>query len=211
VIGGGRMGDALVGGLFAHGWPEQSVVVVESSPDRRAELAQAGRSSVPNLAEALDHLAGAGAGTAAAEPVGVVIAVKPHDVPAVSREIARSGVARALSIAAGITLDDLDEWLHPVAAIRAMPNTPALVGAAASAVAAGRGATPADVDWAKAVLSSVGTVVELPEQALDAVTGLSGSGPAYVFLIAEALIDAGVLAGLPRPVAHDLAVQTLLG
>ena len=207
------MGDALVGGLLAHGWPETGVVVVESSPDRRAELIQAGRSAVPTLADALDHLAGSGArsGPAAPEPVGVVIAVKPYDVQAVSQEIAGSGVARALSIAAGVTLEDLDEWLHPVAAIRAMPNTPALVGAAASAVAAGRGATPADVDWAKAVLSCVGTVVELPEPALDAVTGLSGSGPAYVFLITEALIDAGVLAGLPRPVAHDLAVQTLLG
>jgi pyrroline-5-carboxylate reductase len=210
-MGGGRMGDALVGGLLAHGWPETGVVVVESSAERRAELSQAGRSSVATLAEALDRLAEAGAGTAAAAPVGAVIAVKPYDVQAVSQEIARSGVTRALSIAAGITLEDLDEWLHPVAAIRAMPNTPALVGAAASAVSAGRRATPDDVDWAKAVLSSVGTVVELPEPALDAVTGLSGSGPAYVFLIAEALIDAGVLAGLARPVAHDLAVQTLLG
>jgi pyrroline-5-carboxylate reductase len=92
-----------------------------------------------------------------------------------------------------------------------MPNTPALVGAAASAVSAGRRAGPADVEWAKTILSAVGLVVELPESALDAVTGLSGSGPAYVFLVAEALIDAGVLAGLPRPVARDLAVQTLLG
>ena len=198
------MGDALVGGLLSHGWPDADVVVVETSPARRAELTEAGRTTVATLPEALEKLG-------AADSVGVVIAVKPYDVQAVSREIARSGVARALSIAAGITLEDLDEWLQPVAAIRAMPNTPALVGAAASAISAGHNATPSDIEWAKAVLSSVGTVVELPEPALDAVTGLSGSGPAYVFLIAEALIDAGVLAGLARPVAHDLAVQTLLG
>lgn len=209
VIGGGRMGESLVTGLLAHGWPESSVAVVESSPGRRAELAQSGRASVATLDEALDALADAGLGLDA--PVGAVIAVKPYDVQAVSQEIARSRVSRAVSIAAGVTLEDLDEWLHPVAAIRAMPNTPALVGAAASAIAAGRGAGPEDVQWANDVLSSVGTVVELPESALDAVTGLSGSGPAYVFLIAEALIDAGVLAGLARPVARDLAVQTLLG
>lgn len=201
------MGDALTAGLLARGWPEAGVVVVESSAGRRSELAQAGRSSVATLGEALERLSGA----AMDGPVGAVIAVKPYDVQAVSREIGRAGVARALSIAAGITLADLDEWLDPVPAIRAMPNTPALVGAAASAVAAGRRATPADVEWATDVLSAVGTVVELPETALDAVTGLSGSGPAYIFLIAEALIDAGVLAGLARPIAHDLAVQTLLG
>jgi pyrroline-5-carboxylate reductase len=207
MIGGGRMGDAMVSGLLAHGWPEANVVVVESSAERRAELASAGRSSVATLEEALNRLSGTGLDGL----VGAVIAVKPYDVQSVSRQLAGSGVSRALSIAAGITLEDLDEWLDPVPAIRAMPNTPALVGAAASAVAGGRRAGPADVDWAKGILSSVGTVVELPEPALDAVTGLSGSGPAYVFLIAEALIDAGVLAGLTRPVAHDLAVQTLLG
>jgi pyrroline-5-carboxylate reductase len=204
------MGEALVGGLLADGWAESAVVVVESLAARRAELAESGRSTVATLEEALDHLADRGAGPATG-PVGVIIAVKPYDVRSVSQGIARSPVTRALSIAAGITLEDLDEWLHPVAAIRAMPNTPALVGAAASAISAGRRATPEDVEWAKSVLSAVGTVVELPEPALDAVTGLSGSGPAYVFLIAEALIDAGVLAGLARPVAYDLAVQTLLG
>jgi pyrroline-5-carboxylate reductase len=92
-----------------------------------------------------------------------------------------------------------------------MPNTPALVGSAASALAAGQNAEGADVEWATGILEAVGTVVQLPEPALDAVTGLSGSGPAYVFLMAEALIDAGVLVGLARSVARDLAVQTLLG
>jgi pyrroline-5-carboxylate reductase len=92
-----------------------------------------------------------------------------------------------------------------------MPNTPALVGAGAAAVAGGTHATDDDLAWAEAVLGAVGTVVRVPEAQLDAVTGLSGSGPAYVFLVAEALIDAGVLVGLPRPASRELAVQTLLG
>ena len=92
-----------------------------------------------------------------------------------------------------------------------MPNMPALVGAGAAAIAGGRAAGPEDLAWAQSILEAVGTVVTVPESALDAVTGLSGSGPAYVFLLAEALIDAGVLVGLSRPVARQLAVQTLLG
>ncbi len=92
-----------------------------------------------------------------------------------------------------------------------MPNTPALVGAGASAIAGGAAAGPDDLDWAESVLAAVGTVARVPEGLLDAATGLSGSGPAYVFLVAEALIEAGVLVGLPRPTATELAVQTLLG
>jgi pyrroline-5-carboxylate reductase len=92
-----------------------------------------------------------------------------------------------------------------------MPNTPALVGAGAAAICAGTAATDADLDWAEGLLRAVGTVVRVPEKLLDAVTGLSGSGPAYVFLVAEALIEGGVLAGLPRDVAHELAVATIAG
>jgi pyrroline-5-carboxylate reductase len=92
-----------------------------------------------------------------------------------------------------------------------MPNTPALVGAGAAAISPGTAATDDDLAWAGSILGAVGTVVRVPENLLDAVTGLSGSGPAYVFLVAEALIDAGVLVGLPRPTAVELATQTLLG
>ena len=207
VIGGGRMGEALSSGLLGQGWPAARLVVVETVASRRAELAGRRLNAVATLAEAVDSLI-AGAPVSG---VGAVIAVKPHDVEAVCRELARAGVGRALSIAAGVTLADLDLWLDPVVALRAMPNTPALVGSAASALSGGARAGADDLEWARVVLSAVGSVVELAETALDAVTGLSGSGPAYVFLIAEALIDGGVLAGLPRPVAHDLAVQTLLG
>jgi pyrroline-5-carboxylate reductase len=92
-----------------------------------------------------------------------------------------------------------------------MPNTPALVGSGASAIAAGSHAREADLVWAEEILGAVGEVVRVPESLLDAVTGLSGSGPAYIFLVVEALIDAGVLAGLPRPISTQLTVQTLLG
>jgi pyrroline-5-carboxylate reductase len=120
--------------------------------------------------------------------------------------------APVLSIAAGVTLRTLEEALPAGApVVRAMPNTPALIGAGAAAIAAGSSAGEDDLAWAERVLGSVGTVARVPESLLDAVTGLSGSGPAYVFLVAEALIEGGVLAGLPRPVSSSLAVQTLLG
>jgi pyrroline-5-carboxylate reductase len=95
--------------------------------------------------------------------------------------------------------------------IRAMPNTPALIGAGASAIAPGSAASEEDLAWAEEVLGAVGVVVRVPESQLDAVTGLSGSGPAYVFLVAEALAEAGVLNGLPRATAETLAFQTLAG
>jgi pyrroline-5-carboxylate reductase len=117
-----------------------------------------------------------------------------------------------LSIAAGVTLDQLERAVGSgVAVVRAMPNTPSLVGVGAAAIAGGTEAGDDDLDWAAGLLGSVGMVVRVPESLMDAVTGLSGSGPAYVFLIAEALIDAGVLVGLPRDTAVALAGQTLLG
>ncbi|MDQ1367605.1 MAG: pyrroline-5-carboxylate reductase, partial [Acidimicrobiaceae bacterium] len=149
---------------------------------------------------------------AVAEADVVVVAVKPGDVQVACRDAAAAGVGRVLSIAAGVTLARLQEWLgEGVPVVRAMPNTPALIGAGAAAIAPGAFASGDDLDWAEEILGAVGTVVRVPESQLDAVTGLSGSGPAYVFLVAEALIEAGVLVGLPRPVSQQLAVQTLLG
>jgi pyrroline-5-carboxylate reductase len=142
---------------------------------------------------------------------GTVLAVKPGDVDTACREVAAAGTDRVLSIAAGVTIERLERILGHVPVVRAMPNTPALVRAGASAIAGGSFADDADLDWADEVLGSVGVVVRVGEDQLDAVTGLSGSGPAYVFLVTESLIEAGVLAGLPRPVAELLARQTLLG
>ena len=199
VMGGGRMGEALVGGLLASGWAAAAdVVVVEAIEARRKELA----ASHAGL-------------QVAAEPVkadGVIIAVKPNDVEAACRQAGATGPGRVLSIAAGVPLRSLEGWLgSDVPVVRAMPNTPALVGAGAAAVAAGSRAGESDLAWAEEILGAVGTVVRVSEPLLDAVTGLSGSGPAYVFLVAEALIDAGVLAGLPRDVSTTLAIQTLVG
>jgi pyrroline-5-carboxylate reductase len=210
VVGGGKMGEALVAGLLAASWaPPDEVVIVEALPARRQELAAppgvAGRFPGVVLVGDVADLAGGAA-------PGAIVAVKPGDVEAACRSLARAGVARVLSIAAGVRLAKLEEWLGPdLPVVRAMPNTPALIGAGAAAIAPGRAASPADLDWAAEILGAVGTVVRVNEGLLDAVTGLSGSGPAYVFLVAEALIDAGVLAGLPRPVSRQLAIQTLLG
>ena len=200
VIGGGRMGEALVRGLVAAGWDGTGIRVVEALPARRDELASA--------------LGGAGVEVAASVGAaeGTVVAVKPGDVPVACQAAGAAGAGRVLSIAAGVTLATLEAALPagtPV--VRAMPNTPSLVGRGAAAVAPGSAAGDDDLAWAEEVLGAVGTVVRVAEAQLDAVTGLSGSGPAYVFLVAEALIEAGVLNGLPRPVSVELAVQTLRG
>lgn len=199
LVGGGRMGEALVAGLLAAGWaPAEDLAVAESVASRREQLAQ----RFPGLLVVDQPVAAEGA----------VVAVKPADVPAACAALAGTGSRRVLSIAAGVPLRRLEEALgEEVAVVRAMPNTPALVGAGAAAIAAGTAASPADLDWAEELLGSVGIVVRVPEALLDAVTGLSGSGPAYVFLVVEALTEAGVLAGLPRDVSARLTVQTLLG
>ena len=199
VIGGGRMGEALLAGLLGSGWAEAGdICVVEAVAERRTALEEAH----PGV-------------NVSADPVGAdgsIVAVKPGDVEDAVRDAVAAGSGRVLSVAAGVTLATLESAAGPgVPVVRAMPNTPALVGTGAAAIAAGTDAGPADLDWAESLLSSVGTVVRVDESLLDAVTGLSGSGPAYVFLVAEALMDAGVLAGLPRDVSVALATQTLLG
>jgi len=148
-----------------------------------------------------------------AEADVVVVAVKPGDVPA-ALESAASALAPGtlvVSIAAGVTLATLEELLPGYPVVRAMPNTPALVRRGAAAIAAGSLADEEHLTRAERILAAVGTVTRVPESLMDAVTGLSGSGPAYVFLLDEALIDAGVGVGLPRPVAQALVIQTLLG
>jgi pyrroline-5-carboxylate reductase len=206
VVGGGKMGEALVAGLLEAGWAKPSqVVVAELSPARRAELVAPG-----GLASRFDGLEIVDGELPPAE--GVVLAVKPGDVEGVCRDLARTGAKRVLSIAAGVILSDLQSWCPGnCAVVRAMPNMPAVVATAATAIVGGSRSDREDVDWAAGIMGSVGLVVEVPERLLDAVTGLSGSGPAYIALVAEAMIEAGVLLGLPRSVAGDLVVQTLLG
>ena len=198
IVGGGRMGEALVSGLLASGRAAGDLVVAEVGLSRRAELAEA----LPGV-------------TVVAELVPVasaVLAVKPPDVPRVARQLAEAGARRLLSVAAGVTTGAIERAAgRSLAVVRAMPNTPALVGAGAAAICPGSAASEEDLRWAEEILEAVGVVVRVSEAALDSVTGLSGSGPAYVFLVAEALVEAGVLDGLPREVAETLAYQTLLG
>lgn len=200
VIGGGKMGEALVAGLVSSGWaPASELRVVERLPERARELAE--------------RFAGLDVAAAVGPAAGHVVAVKPGDVAAACRAVAGTGAgAPVLSIAAGVTITALEADLAPgTPVVRAMPNTPALVGAGAAAVAPGSAAGEDDLAWAEEVLGAVGLVVRVDEALLDAVTGLSGSGPAYVFLVAEALVEGGVLAGLPRATAAALVAQTLLG
>jgi len=199
IIGGGRMGEALLGGLIGSGWaaPER-LAVVELDPTRRDALV----AQYPGLV--VSDTPGTAAGT--------ILATKPAQITSVAAQAVAAGGGRLLSIAAGVTLAELDAAVGAgVPVVRAMPNTPSLVGVGAAAISGGAHATEADLEWATTLLGSVGMVVRVPESLMDAVTGLSGSGPAYVFLIAEAMIDAGVLVGLPRDTAAALAAQTLLG
>ncbi len=147
---------------------------------------------------------------------GAVLAVKPADVAAAAATAAAAGAVRILSIAAGVPTSAIERAVvaaaaEPLAVIRAMPNTPALVGQGASAIAGGAAAMDDDLAWAESILGAVGLVVRVREDQLDAVTALSGSGPAYLFFVAESLIDAGVRAGLPEDLASALTTQLLVG
>jgi pyrroline-5-carboxylate reductase len=199
VVGGGNMGAALVEGLLGSGATEPGdVAVVEVYAARRDELA--GLFPAITVVESVPACHSA------------VLAVKPPDVPAAATAASAAGARRVLSIAAGVTTATIREAVGAdVAVLRAMPNTPALVGAGVSAVCGADGTSQADLDWADRVLSSVGLVVRAAESQLDAVTGLTGSGPAYVFLVAEALTDAGVVAGLPRTDVEAMVAQLLVG
>jgi pyrroline-5-carboxylate reductase len=198
IVGGGRMGEALLAGLLTAGREAGGLAVAEVSPARREELSAA-------------H-PGVAVSDAPVPAAAAVIAVKPGDVAAAAAAVADAGADRLLSVAAGVTTQAIAQAAGGrVRVVRAMPNTPALVGAGAAAICAGPGAGEDDLAWAEAVLGAVGVVVRVAEKDLDAVTGLSGSGPAYVFLVAEAMAEAGVLGGLTRDVAETLAFQTLLG
>jgi len=198
VVGGGNMGAALVGGLVNGGWSASDLAVVEVSATRAAQLGE----MFPGVTVAADIPACEAA----------LIAVKPYDVAAACAAAANAGATRLLSIAAGISIDALQQAAGPdVVVVRAMPNTPALVGEGAAAIAGGTTAEEDDLAWAESILGAVGVVVRVPEHQLDAVTGLAGSGPAYLFLVAEALTEAGVLAGLTRATSEQLVTQLFVG
>lgn len=204
-IGAGRMGEALAGGLLAAGVPAASVCASDADAER-----------LRRVAESLGIGTGADNRAVVASSDVVVLAVKPNQMDGVLGALGGgSELARPLwiSIAAGISLARLAGALPAGARlVRAMPNTPALVGAGATAFAANEHAGAGDRAAARALFESVGVAWEAPEEGLlDAVTGLSGSGPAYVFAFLQALGEAGVRAGLPEAAAHELAAQTVLG
>lgn len=222
IVGGGNMGAALLAGMLASGaFDPVGLVVVEPLAARRDELA--------------DRFPGVAVTAEVPTATNAVIAVKPPDVAAVAVAAVRQGARRVLSIAAGITTAAIetaiegsgaaavdaavdaavaaavDAAVDVVAVVRAMPNTPSLVGRGVAAICGGRDAGPDDLAWAESVLGAVGICVRLDESQFDAVTAVTGSGPAYVFFVAEALTDAGLAAGLPAEVLGPMITQLLVG
>jgi pyrroline-5-carboxylate reductase len=208
IIGGGSMGEALLSGLLRAGRQVKDLVVAERLPDRARYLAEKYSVLVTSVQDAVENA------------TFVIVAVKPSDVESVIGEIAQAATDAAgdspeqvfITVAAGVTTSYVESKLPAGApVVRAMPNAPALVGAGVSALAKGRFATPEQLKDVAALFDSVGGVLSVPEAQLDAVTAVSGSGPAYFFLMVEALVDAAVGVGLSRSVATELVAQTMAG
>jgi pyrroline-5-carboxylate reductase len=203
-LGAGNMASAMLRGLVAQHICEPSRIY---ATDVRPE-------SLQGLVSTLGIQGAASNRDACAAADVIVLAVKPQVLESVVTEVADvlSDHKLVVSIVAGVPIARIQRWLGGRGrVIRTMPNTPAMVGAGATAMSAGPGVTEADMDIARRLFEATGTVVRVEERLLDAVTGLSGSGPAFAFVAIEALSDAGVRAGLARDVATRLAAQTLLG
>lgn len=208
IIGGGSIGEALLSGLLRAGRQVKDLSVAEKFPERAQYLADTYSVLVTSVADAAENA------------TYVIVAVKPADVEAAIGEIAEA-VGKAednsaeqvvVSVAAGVSTSFYESKLPAGApVIRVMPNAPMVVGGGVSALSRGRYATEAQLKDVAAIFDTVGGVITVPETQLDAVTAVSGSGPAYFFLMVEALIDAGVAQGLPRGVATDLVAQTMAG
>lgn len=202
LVGAGVMGQTLLGGLLRAGRDPDSVLVVDRRAGRAAELHERfGVRVTDDVAEV------AGADT-------VVVAVKPQDLGDLLDSLADHLPADVLlvSLAAGITTGAIEARVRPgTSVVRVMPNTPSLVDEGMAGIAGGAAATDADLAEVEGLLRSCGKALVLPEKHLDAVTALSGSGPAYVFYVVEAMVEAGVLLGLPRATATELVVQTVVG
>ncbi|MDV6012621.1 pyrroline-5-carboxylate reductase [Haloechinothrix sp. LS1_15] len=202
VLGAGKIGEALLSGLLHSGTNPGELMFTERHPERAAELSASLGVRHVELDEA-----------AAAADV-LVIAVKPQDIDPLLERLAElvNGRTLVVSLCAGLPTSLFERRLGgscPV--VRVMPNTPMVIGEAMCAISPGRHATDVHVKLVERMLSSVGQVVEIPEDKQDAVTALSGSGPAYVFFLVEAMIDAGILLGLPRNVAEKLIIQSTYG
>ncbi len=202
-IGGGNMAEALIKGLLAGSYPADKLMVSEPLEHRRKHLEEV--FGVPVMADNLQLVASCEI---------VVLAIKPQIVEEVLVEIASiwSDNKLMVSILAGVTCASIErKFPGSPRVVRVMPNTPALVGEAASTICRGTRATNEDLQIVRELFESVGMVQMIDERQMDAATGLSGSGPAYIYTVIEALADGGVREGLRREVAHALAVQTVVG
>jgi pyrroline-5-carboxylate reductase len=201
IIGAGVMGETLLSGLIRGGRDVAELMVGEKRPERAAELREKyGVTVVAN--------------TEAARAATVVLVVKPQDMADVLTEIAPHLAPGQLvvSLAAGITTAAIEKHIPDgVAVVRVMPNTPALVDEGMAAISPGSHCDDTHLAEAESLMASVGKVLRIPERQMDAVTAISGSGPAYIFFVVESMIEAGVHLGLPRTTATDLVVQTLVG
>ncbi|MEU4564491.1 pyrroline-5-carboxylate reductase [Actinoplanes sp. NPDC023936] len=202
VIGAGKIGELVISGLLRSGWPADRLLVTTRRAARAADLSDKyGVSAVDNA-------------TAVAKADILAVAVKPQDAAALFDEIGAQIPAGKLvvSLCAGLTTDFFAARLpEGTPVVRVMTNTPALVDQAMTAISAGPHATEEHLDIAEEMFKPLGATIRVPESQQDAVTALSGSGPAYFYLLVEAMIDAGILLGLPRQTAHELIVQTAIG
>lgn len=202
IVGVGVMGEALLSGLLRAGMPGAELLVCEKRAERAAELLE--RYAVSVVPE-----------TAAVAPADtVVLVVKPQDMVDVLTDLTphlRAGQL-LVSLAAGITTGFIEQHVPDgVVVVRVMPNTPALVDEGMAAISGGTHCTPEHLDRVEHLLRATGRVLQVPEKYLDAVTAISGSGPAYIFFVVESMIEAGVHLGLPRSTASELVVQTVVG
>ncbi|MCO8125486.1 pyrroline-5-carboxylate reductase [Stieleria sp. TO1_6] len=204
AVGGGQMGRALIGGMLASGVVQADrLSIVERNPNSQTWWAEhhpavTVKNDLPGLIPAADV---------------VLLAVKPYAIADVAAQMGQICDDQKLlvSVAAGVPLQSICKAVGHERVVRVMPNTPSLVGAGASAFCVARSVSQADCGWIEHALQSVGVAAQVSEPQMDAVTGVSGSGPAYICLVIEALADGGVLAGLPRPLAMKFAAQTVLG
>jgi pyrroline-5-carboxylate reductase len=202
-IGAGNMAEALIKGLIKKKIIKPSMIIASDiKPDRREYM-----KDTYNILTTDDNL------KVLNEANVIILAVKPQDIKFVLKGITKAKKDRLIiSLIAGIPLKFLEEHLKmPFRVIRVMPNTPALVGAGITAISPGKSITKSDIEICRKIFTSVGEVVDVKENLMDAVTGLSGSGPAYIFNIVEALTDGGVKMGLPRNIAYLLTLHTVFG
>ncbi|MEZ6185081.1 MAG: pyrroline-5-carboxylate reductase [Planctomycetota bacterium] len=200
VVGVGTLGEALVRGFRAR-WPE---LPIAGSVRQQASLARRAGCGAELSRDAAAAVRGCDV---------VILAVKPQVMPQVLRLVrpALEPGALVISVAAGVTTDRIEAELGPVPVVRVMPNTPCLLGEGMSVLSAGAHAGPEHMELAQALFDAVGQTAVLEEGLMNAVTGLSGSGPAYVYLVIESLAEAGVKVGIPRATSTRLAAQTVLG